>query len=336
MTTDAISTPTNQAPLSPEGRPPGRVFDQLFRIATFAAAIVVLVVMAGILLTTFNEARPWFQERGLASIFGTQWVPISDNAGNVVDPGLGAGALIWGTLYTSAIALVLAVPVSIGIALFVTEIAPGWLRRPVVFVIDLLAVVPSVVFGLFGVAVLVSPLGNDIYGPISDALAAIPLLGALFHGSSGRSYMTAGLVLAVMITPIITSITREVFATTPSALKEAALALGATRWEMIRGAVFPHARGGVVAAVMIGLGRAMGETIAVVLLVGGAANLGVGLFESGETMAAAIARSFNESTGVQRSALIGLGVVLFVMTLLINMGARWASGRSERRLRAGR
>jgi phosphate transport system permease protein len=127
-----------------------------------------------------------------------------------------------------------------------------------------------------------------------------------------------------------------VFATTPSALKEAALALGATRWEMIRGAVMPHSRGGVIAAVMIGLGRAMGETIAVVLLVGGAANMSVGLFESGETMAAAIARSFNESTGTQRSALIGLGVVLFVMTFFINMLARWVASRSDRRLMAGR
>lgn len=338
MTTDVdpVPTRTEAAALSPQSRPPGRVFDITFRYVTLGAAGIVLVVMAGILITTFNEARPWFQARGLDTILGTQWVPINDNAGNVVDPGLSAGALVWGTLYTSVIALLLAVPVSIGIALFVNEVAPAWLRKPIVFVIDLLAVVPSVVFGLFGIAVLVGPLGNDIYGPVSDALSGIPGLGALFHGASGRSFMTAGLVLAVMITPIITSITREVFATTPGALKEAALALGATRWEMIRGAVFPHSRGGLIAAVMIGLGRAMGETIAVVLLVGGAANLSVALFESGETMAAAIARSFNESTGVQRSALIGLGVVLFVMTFLINMAARWVAGRSERRLLAGR
>lgn len=336
MTTDTLSTPTAVTARPPQNRPPGRIFDQVFRVLALVAAVVVLVVMAGILVTMFNEARPWFQARGFDTIFSTQWVPVSDNAGTVVDPGLGAGALIWGTIYTSFIALVIAVPLSVGIALFVNEIAPAWIRRPVVLVIDLLAVVPSVVFGLFGIAVLVSPLGNDIYGPISDALSSIPILGSLFHGSSGRSFMTAGLVLAVMITPIITSITREVFSTTPAALKEAALALGATRWEMIRGAVFPHSRGGVVAAVMIGLGRAMGETIAVVLLVGGAANLSVALFESGETMAAAIARSFNESTGVQRSALIGLGVVLFVMTLLINMAARWIAGRGERRLRAGR
>ncbi|MFZ4584698.1 MAG: phosphate ABC transporter permease subunit PstC [Acidimicrobiia bacterium] len=313
-------------------RPPGRSFDRVFQALALLAACMVLLVMAGILFSTVHEAWPWFQARGVKSVVGTQWVPVTNNEGKVVQPGLEAGALLWGTLYTSLIALVLAVPVSVGIALFVTEIAPVRLRRPIVFVVDLLAVVPSVVFGLFGVAVLVTPLGNEVYANISSAVANIPVLNSLFSGSSGRSYLTAALVLAVMVVPIITSVTREVFATTPASLKEAAYALGATRWEMIRGAVFPHSRRGFIAGVMIGLGRAMGETIAVVLLVGGSANLTIDLFASGETMAAAIARSFNESTGLQRSALIGLGVVLFVITFLVNLAARWIAGRSERRL----
>lgn len=332
---DAIETTPRVGPGGGEtvvaARPPGRAFDRVFGLLALASALVVLAVMAGILLATVNEARPWFSARGLSTVFGTQWTPKTVD-GRVVDPGYEAGALLWGTIYTSLIALVIAVPVSIGIALFVTEVAPRPLRRPIVFVIDLLAVVPSVVFGLFGLAVLVTPLGQDVYTRISDALANVPVLNWFFAGNSGRSYMTAALVLAVMITPIITSITREVFATTPRALREAAYALGSTRWEMIRGAVFPHARSGVVAGVMIGLGRAIGETIAVVLLVGGSANLTLNLFASGETMAAAIARSFNEATGLQRSALVGLGVVLFVLTFAVNLAGRWVAGRSERGL----
>ena len=210
-------------------------------------------------------------------------------------------AFLFGTLVTSILALIFAVPLSIGIALFMTEVAPGWLKTPVIYVMDLLSVVPSVVFGLWGVLVLATPISH-FYTNVSNVLSPIPIIGGLFaEPVNGRSFFTAGLILAIMIVPIITSLTREVFDTTPRSEKEAALALGATRWEMIRGSVFAHSKGGMVGAVTLGLGRAMGETIAVALVIGSSPQITEKLFSPGYSMPSVIANEFGESSGNYRA-----------------------------------
>jgi phosphate transport system permease protein len=297
--------------------------DQLFSWLCLGSGLLVLIVLGLILISTGNEAMPAFRQEGLGFLTSSRW----DIPGNQ----FGALAFIYGTLVASAIALVIAVPISIGLALFITELAPKKLRTPVVYLIDLLAAVPSVVYGLWGILVFGPQIGK-LYNSISNAFDGIPLLGTLFHGASGRSFMTAGIILAIMITPIVTSISREVFATVPRDQKEAAWGLGATRFEMIRGAVFPYSRNGLVGAVMLGLGRAMGETIAVALVIGSSPVIIANLFVQGDAMAAVIANQFGEADGVHRAALIGLGVVLFVMTVLVNVLARKITGRADRRL----
>jgi phosphate transport system permease protein len=240
--------------------------------------------------------------------------------------------MIYGTFLVGFIALLMSVPVSIGIALFVNEIAHKSMRKPIIYVVDLLAAIPSVVYGLWALAVLTQPLA-DIYQSISDATSGIPIIGDITAepSKSGLSYMTAAIIVAIMITPIITSLTREVFATTPVSLKEAAYGMGATRWEMIKGAVFPHSRGGVVSAVIIGLGRAIGETIAVALLIGSSQHISAHIFGPGDTLASIIANQFGESVGIQRAALIGMGVVLLVLTVGVGILARGIVSRYDKR-----
>ena len=243
-------------------------------------------------------------------------------------------AFIYGTAITALIAVVIAVPVSIGIALLLTEVVPRRWAAPIVYVIDLLAVVPSVVWGLWGILVF-APWVQHVYGSIASGVNGIWVLGFLFGGQniSGASFFTAGLILAFMITPIVTSLSREVIATTPSIDKEGAYALGATRWEMIRGVVWPHSQGGVVGAILLGLGRAMGETIAAALVIGSSATITSHLFAPGYDMPAGIANLFGESSGVFRAALMGMGVLLFVITIVINVLARGVVERSARRAR---
>jgi phosphate transport system permease protein len=223
--------------------------------------------------------------------------------------------------------------VSIGISLLLTEVVPRRYARPIVYVIDLLAVVPSVVWGLWGILVL-APWLQGIYQDIASGLTGVPVLSTFFGGTgvSGASFFTAGLILAVMITPIVTSLSREVIATVPQIDREGAYALGATRWEMIRGAVWPHSQAGVIGAVLLGLGRAMGETIAAALVIGSSPTITTHLFTTGYSMPAVIANQFGEATvGVFRAALIGMGVLLFVLTIIINLSARAIVGRSVRR-----
>jgi phosphate transport system permease protein len=284
--------------------------------------VLVLVILVLIAVSTTQQALPWFRQEGLG-IFGSTWNPAANQ--------FGALAFIFGTALTALIALVLAVPVSVGVALLLTEVLPRRLARPIVSVIDLLAVVPSVVWGLWGILVL-APWLNGIYGSIGSAVSGIPVLGSLFGPpTSGASFFTAGLILAIMITPIVTSLSREVIATTPVIDKEGAYALGATRLEMIRGAVWPHSNGGIVGAVLLGLGRAMGETIAVALVIGASAQITSHLFAPGDSMPAVIANQFGEASGVFRAALMGLGVLLFAMTIIINVFARGIVQRSARR-----
>jgi phosphate transport system permease protein len=310
--------------LEPSGRSGDRWADHVFRGLALGAGLVVLGVLVLIAYSTTKEAWPAFREEGLSFITSDQWIP---NEGK-----FGALSFIYGTVVSSLIAIIIAVPVSLGIALYTTEVARPRLRRPITYVVDLLAAIPSVVYGLWGIAVF-APWVAPKYNSVADAVNGIPIIGTLFGPpvSGGRGFFTAGVILSFMITPIITALTRETLATVAQDDKNAALAMGATRWEMIRVTVFPRVRSGVVGAVMLGLGRAMGETIAVALVIGSSHQITAHLFSSGDSMAAVIVNEFGEATGEHRAALIGLGVVLFGITIIVNVLARFVVTASERR-----
>jgi phosphate transport system permease protein len=289
-----------------------RSADPLFRYAAAGCASVVLLLLGGMLIRTTWAAWPAFQHSGIGLVIGTTWDPTAGQFGGL--------PFIYGTLVTSVIALLLGVPVAVLIALFLSEVAPPGLGTGLGYVVDLLAAVPSVVYGLWGVFVLV-PFLTPLWQWMSNNLGFIPLFSDF---ASGRNFATAGVILALMITPIISAVCREVFRTVPADEREAGLALGATRWEMIRLAVLPRSRSGVVAAVMLGFGRAVGETIAVAYLIGGFPKITPHLFQQGSTIAANIALQFNEAASqpLFKAALIALGVILFGITLLINIAAR--------------
>lgn len=298
------------------------VADPLFRLLTQGAALVVLLVLAAIALATTQRAWPAFSAVGLDYLTTSEWDP---NAGRY-----GILAFLYGTVVTSAIAMTVAVPVSIGIALFVTEVAPTRVARAVNLAVDVLAAVPSVVFGLWGFLV-VRPHLQEVFNGIAGSVEGVPVLGSMFGRSTGSSFMTAGLILGLMVIPIITSISREVLRTVPANDRNGALALGATRWEAVRGVVLPHATGGLVGASMLGLGRAMGETILVALVIGASPQIVANLFAQGEAMPSVIARNLNEASGTYMAALIGLGVVLLVLTMLVNVAARRTVAIIDRR-----
>jgi phosphate transport system permease protein len=326
MATTSLPEPT----VALGGRDRGAWGDTAFRGIAAGAAVSVLVILAFIAITMTHEAWPALSRTGLDFVTSDRWIP---NSVNGQPPHFGALAFVFGTAVVSAIALVLAVPVSFGVALFSTEVTRSRLSGPFIAALDLLAAVPSVVFGLWGILV-VAPNITGFYDRLHGLLGPVPLLGTLFGPNpAGRSLMTAGIILALMIVPITSSIMREVLATVPQADRDAALALGATRWEMIRGAVVPHSLGGMVGGVMLGLGRAMGETIAVALTIGGSAQITGSLFKAGDAMPAYIVFQWGEATGDFRSALVALGVVLFAMTIIVNVAARAIVGRAERRMR---
>jgi phosphate transport system permease protein len=325
-----MSTVTRADPAIPAGsahplrqrRPFG---DRAFAILALAAGLLVLVILVLIAISTSQQASSWFSTVGWG-IFAYNWNPGQGQFGVL--------AFIYGTAVTALIAVVIAVPVSVGIALLLTEVAPRRWAVPIVYVVDLLAVIPSVVWGLWGIIVF-APWVQHIYGSIASGVNGIWVLGFLFGGQniSGASLFTTGIILALMITPIVTSLSREVVATTPSIDKQGAYALGATRWEMIRGVVWPHSQGGVVGAILLGLGRAMGETIAAALVIGSSPTITSHLFAPGYDLPAGIANLFGESTGVFRASLMGMGVLLFVLTIIVNVTARGVVERSARRAR---
>jgi len=290
--------------------------DRTFRWLAIGAAALVLLVLGLIALTMSTRSTAVLEKMGLGFFTSDRWVANDNDPSQAL---YGALPFIWGTLYTATIAVILAVPISLGIALFITQVAPAKLRRPLVYFVDLLAVVPSVVYGLWGVLVL-APKIKGVYDSIHNAVDGIPVLQSIFgSASAGKSFMTAGVILAIMIIPIITSLAREVIETTPPGEKEAALALGATRWEMIRTSVLPHSRVGLVGAVMLGLGRAMGETIAATLVIGGSAAVTTNLFGSGNSMPAIIASEWGEAGDLHKSALIALAMTLFLITIAVNL-----------------
>jgi len=305
-----------------ERRPLG---DRVFQIVALASGLLVLAILVLIAISTTEQSTSWFSKEGLSGIFSTTWAPAQNK--------FGALPFIYGTAITALIAIILAVPVSVAIALLLTQVVPYRWARPIVYVIDLLAVVPSVVWGLWGILVF-APWLNGIYGSIGGGLKGIPVLGNLFGPpTSGASFFTTGIILAFMITPIVTSLSREVIATVPAIDREGAYALGATRLEMIRGVVIPHSQGGIVGAVLLGLGRAMGETIAAALVIGASPVITSHLFSPGYNMPSVIANQFGESTGVWRAGLIGMGVLLFILTIIVNVLARGFVARSSTRQR---
>jgi phosphate transport system permease protein len=320
-----VSTGTKNQQAGPasalaERRPFG---DRLFQLLALAAGLLVLAILVLIAVSTSDQASNWFSTEGLSGVFSTTW----DTAHNK----FGALGFVYGTAISSLIAIIIAVPLSLGIALLLTEVVPRRWGRPLVYLIDLLAVVPSVVWGLWGILVF-APWVQKIYADIGSGVKGIPVLGSLFGPpTSGASFFTAGMILAFMITPIITSLSREVIATVPVIDREGAYALGATRWEMIRGAVWPHSQAGIVGSILLGLGRAMGETIAAALVIGSSVQITSHLFAPGDSMPAVIANEFGEASGTFRSALIGLGVLLFALTIIINVIARSVVTRSTRR-----
>ncbi|MBV9950765.1 MAG: phosphate ABC transporter permease subunit PstC [Acidimicrobiia bacterium] len=307
------------------GRGRGGRTDQAFRLLALLAGLSILAILALIAFSTIQKGWPAFSKLGTDYFFGTQWKPRSGQFGIL--------PLVYGTFVVAAIAVVFAIPVSLGIAMFMTEVVPRRFRFGAITIVDLLAAVPSVVFGLWGIRILAPKLDHIFGNGFFRFLGDIPIVGNLFGDSSGRGFMTAGIVVALMITPIITSVTREVFATVPRNDKEGALALGATRWEMIRGVVLPHSSGGITGAVMLGLGRALGETIAVALLIGANPQISANLLGTGETIPAQIARQLSEANGLFRSALIGLGFVLFIITIAVNVTARRLVVVMDRRLK---
>jgi phosphate ABC transporter permease protein PstC len=305
-----------------ERSPLARLPDRALRWGLTALSALILALIVYFFVKLYSEANPAFSKFGFFGFtFTNNW--------DVSREMFGALPLVVGTLITSALALLIGVPVAVATALFVTELCPPRLRSPLTVLVELLAAVPSVVYGLWGFFFLIPKLqGFEKW--FASTFSFIPFIGGGIV--QGPNYFIAGLILAIMILPIVSAISREVMATVPRDQKEAALALGATRWEMIRMAVLPYSRAGIAGASMLGLGRAIGETIAVTLVIGNAPTIGHHLFNQGYTLAAVIANEFGEAAAdpLHRAALIAAGLVLFALTLIVNAGARLLVRRAER------
>jgi phosphate transport system permease protein len=294
--------------------------DWVFQPFIYACGLSILAVAAYLGIKLAGEAKPAFDEFGFSFLWGTNWNPVQLE--------FGALPAIVGTLSSAFLALIFAVPVAIGAAIFLTELSPGWLRLPATYVIETLASIPSVIFGLWALFILVPFVREQIQPFFIDYFSWIPV----FDGPAfGISIFAAGLILAVMILPIVTSITREILIAVPNSQREAMLALGATKWEMISGAVLPYARSGVIGGVILGLGRALGETLAVTMVIGNSFRMPGSVFDPGQTIASGIASQFNEATaGVYIGSLIYLAFILLVIALVINIAARLLVNRLMR------
>ena len=293
-----------------------RLGDIVFRHLTRSAAIIVLLVLGGIIVSLIHGAWPALQKFGFGFLISEMWNPVTEK--------FGAIAPVYGTLVTSLIAMLIAVPVGLFIAMFLTELCPMWLRRPIGIAIELLAGIPSIIYGIWGLFVLAPFLQQHVQPFIIDLFGNIPVLSALFAGPPyGIGILTAGLILAIMVLPFITSISRDVFDAVPTVLKEAAYGLGCTTWEVSRHVVLPFTRVGVIGGVMLGLGRALGETMAVTFVIGNAHRVSPSLFAPGTTISATIANEFTEAVGdLYTSSLIALGLILFVITFIVLAVAR--------------
>lgn len=319
MTTTVVDT----LPLRSRARR-DELHDRGFSYILAIAAFLVLIALAGAALSMLWGGREVLATQGWSFFFSTEWNPVENRYGALVP--------IYGTLVTAVIAMLIAVPVSFGIALYLTEVAPAWLRGPVGSAIELLAGIPSIIYGMWGLFVLVPVMTEYVTPWFNDHIGTLPVIGALFQGPPlGIGMLTAGFVLAIMVIPFISSVMREVFLTVPSRLKESAYALGATKWEVVWDIVLPYTRSAVIGGVFLGLGRALGETMAVAFVVGNTVRFSVSLLEPGTTIAALIANDFAEATDTYRSALLLLGFVLFIVTFFVLAIARLMLSQLSRR-----
>src|SRR5579885_414598 len=293
-----------------------RLRDTIFRYLTRTAAITVLVILSGIIISLIHGSWLALSTFGFGFLVDQVWNPVTEK--------FGAIAPIYGTLVTSAIAMLIAVPVGLFISLFLTELCPLWLRRPIGIAIELLAGIPSIIYGIWGLFVFAPFLQQTLQPFLIDTLGELPGIGALFAGPPyGIGMLTAGLILAIMVLPFITSISRDVFEAVPPVLKEAAYGIGCTTWEVVRYVVLPYARVGGIGGVMLGLGRALGETMAVTFVIGNAHRIAGSILAPGTTISATIANEFTEAVGdLYTSSLIALGLILFVITFIVLAIAR--------------
>jgi phosphate transport system permease protein len=316
---------TVAAAIDPRHAAGQRLRERVFRSATFLAAILVLALLGGVAVSLLTGAWPAFAHFKLSFLTREIWNPVTEQ--------FGALAPVYGTLVTSFLALLLAIPVSLGVAIFLTEMAPVWLKRPVGVAIELLAAVPSIIYGIWGLFVLAPVLQRHVQPWLIAWLGPLPLIGKLFQGPPyGIGVLTASFVLAIMVIPFISAVMRDVFETVPDVLKESGYGLGATTWEVIWQVVIPYARTGMIGGIMLGLGRALGETMAVTFVIGNAHRIGSSLLAPGTTISASIANEFTEAVGdLYSSSLVALGALLFLITFSVIAAARFMLMRLERR-----
>ncbi len=290
-----------------------RIWDAGFKWSTFLFGLLILLLFVWIVVVLTRESSQSFKAFGFGFIFSQDWNPVKGV--------FGALPFIFGTVVSSVIAIIIAAPISIGVALFITEMSPKWLKRPVGFMIELLAAIPSILYGLWGLFILVPFIRDWLQKPLSKILGDFPL----FTGAPiGLGMLTAGILLAIMIIPIITALTRDIISVVPSLQKEGYMALGATKWEIIWKIILPYSRPGILGACILGLGRALGETMAVTMVIGNRAEIKASLFAPGHSMAAVIANEFTEATeSIYLSSLIEIGLLLFLVTLVLNVAARF-------------
>ena len=303
----------------------GPMADRVFGWLAKGAALFTLFTLAAILVSLTISAWPAIDRYGLGFLASTQWDPVKEEFGGLV--------MVYGTLVTSLIALVIAVPVSFGIALFLTELSPAWLKRPLGTAIELLAAVPSIVYGMWGLLVFSPVLSTWVQQPLQNLLGDIPYLGALVSGPPvGIGILSAGIILAIMIIPFIASVMRDVFEVTPPLLKESAYGLGATTWEVVSKVVLPYTKAGVIGGIMLGLGRAIGETMAVTFVIGNFNQLdSLSLFQAANSITSALANEFAEAgEGLHQAALIYLGLILFLITFVVLAASKVLLSRLRR------
>jgi phosphate transport system permease protein len=296
--------------------------DQVFRLASLGSALLVLIVLAGIIGSMIYGGLPAFREFGLGFITSSVW--------DVQRDQYGAWVAIVGTLTSALIALVIGVPISLGIAVFLTQLCPPWLKRPVATTIELLAAVPSIIYGMWGLFVFAPLFAQFVQIPVSSIVEGLPILGTILYARvpSGVGVLTAGIILAIMIIPFIASIARDILDQIPPVMRESAYGIGCTTWEVVRYVLVPQVGVSIIGAIMLGLGRALGETMAVTFVVGNANRLSLSLFDPGSTIASRIANEFNEALGLQLNALMALGCILFLVTFSVLVLARFLVARA--------
>ncbi len=300
-----------------------RLKDFLFFRVTQSFSLLVLLALLGIIISLFINAWPTFHKFGLQFIWRVEW--------DIIKHDFGAAIAVVGTVASAAIAMVVAFPLAFGIAVFLTETCPTWLRRPLGTSIELLAAVPSIIYGMFGLFVFAPLFADFIQVPVKALLGGMPLIGALFGGATnGMGILAAGIVLAFMVLPFVAAVMRDVFEITPAILRESAYGLGCTTWEVVRKVVLPYTQKGVIGGVMLGLGRALGETMAVTFVIGNANRMPTSLFSPGTSIASVLANEFGEAEGLHFSTLFALGFLLFVITFVVLATAKAMINRAEK------